>query len=549
MVESRTSTGRKSVIKLGNFDGFLGRQLSGTGLLGPSTRAAPTQAQGQAPWPQDSTDEVDEALVPLTREVGEEHGAHDMPSSDAAGGTKKRSRSIFNEPSQSYTASGEASPTKTSSRLRADATSFQPRSMVAFAAFDHVPEGKTTFDFSSPSRQSGHNKGRSSHGSISLRASAAPFMPKNMNGNLQAFVFGQTEPAASLAPSKVLADSPDLQDTADQPQIDRDDADHGLHEPFEEQAKSTPPGSPAAELHGIFASTPTGSMLDEDLFYRPPRSDISDIAGDEVEHFDPVSYSYDPGASDLFDPSLFRTSTPVRGRELLDAHFSSSPEADTDAADELQVLPPALGVPSPSITVDPPAPHARDDKQKFREWVYPTPGSGHETRPSISRRHTFDSPHEDQSPVQAGVASTFASRVGDLRAFLATSTRNDHHLRTASAQGHVLHSSKSSVEFPMRSPTKTLGIVNGTMNTSAVDLTVGADSPVASHPAADIEALAELKDRVLGLQNTIADLVQAQERQTTSLDEALNEQVKVVLDKLHGAFLLRVSTARHVTCS
>jgi len=94
------------------------------------------------------------------------------------------------------------------------------------------------------------------------------------------------------------------------------------------------------------------------------------------------------------------------------------------------------------------------------EWTFP---NGHGQMPSIYRRHTFDHlsfSHSDEtmeSP-ERGVASTFASRVGDLRAHLAKKD-DEGHLRVTSGPSGML-STRSSAEFPMRSPNKKMAVVN-----------------------------------------------------------------------------------------
>jgi hypothetical protein len=98
------------------------------------------------------------------------------------------------------------------------------------------------------------------------------------------------------------------------------------------------------------------------------------------------------------------------------------------------------------------------------EWTFP---NGHSRLPSIYRRHTFDHlnlSHSDEtldSP-EEGVASTFASRVGDLRAHLAKNQGgkdDEGHLRVTSGPSGML-STRSSAEFPMRSSDKKLAVVN-----------------------------------------------------------------------------------------
>ncbi|WVQ68217.1 uncharacterized protein L199_006424 [Kwoniella botswanensis] len=106
-----------------------------------------------------------------------------------------------------------------------------------------------------------------------------------------------------------------------------------------------------------------------------------------------------------------------------------------------------------------PSPDPLTVNNKFREWTFPISApsgiyeTGHQVKPSIIRRHTM--PTEDHldelvsSPASAeatmGVASTFASRVGELRAYL----RADEEI-----------SRRTSVEFPMREDKRKLGVVN-----------------------------------------------------------------------------------------
>lgn len=114
-----------------------------------------------------------------------------------------------------------------------------------------------------------------------------------------------------------------------------------------------------------------------------------------------------------------------------------------------------------------------DPRRRFIEWTFPAT-NGHRPMPSIYRRHTFDhlaSDHYDEnhsgSP-EPGIASTFASRVGDLRAHLALAqaqnpdqTGKKEHLRVSSGPSGML-STKSSAEFPMRSPSRVLAVINDT---------------------------------------------------------------------------------------
>ncbi|WWC63180.1 uncharacterized protein I303_105780 [Kwoniella dejecticola CBS 10117] len=104
-----------------------------------------------------------------------------------------------------------------------------------------------------------------------------------------------------------------------------------------------------------------------------------------------------------------------------------------------------------------PSPDPVSVNTKFREWIFPLTSdnehSGHNGRPSIIRRHTMppgDEMDDLESPPPTaesgmGIASTFAARVGEPRAYL----RADEDI-----------SRRTSVEFPMREEKRTLGIVN-----------------------------------------------------------------------------------------
>ncbi|OCF57407.1 hypothetical protein L486_04865 [Kwoniella mangroviensis CBS 10435] len=113
----------------------------------------------------------------------------------------------------------------------------------------------------------------------------------------------------------------------------------------------------------------------------------------------------------------------------------------------------------PEVNEVEPSPDPLTVNIKFREWTFPisspssTNGPGHNIRPSITRRHTM--PAEDHldelisPPISAeatmGVASTFASRVSELRAYLR-------------AEEEI--SRRTSVEFHMREDKRKLGVVN-----------------------------------------------------------------------------------------
>lgn len=268
-------------------------------------------------------------------------------------------------------------------------------------------------------------------------------------------------------------------------------------------------------MHGIHAVSPVNSISNDQLFYRPPESETSDPVHDEMESFDPVSYSYDPISEGVFDTSEFHTSTPPR--QL--SHFSNSSD-DIFASSPEQLLPR-----SPLIAIDGSA-ATGDEKQKVRDWVFPL--HGHQSRPSIARRHTFDSPHEDvEGDGQLkGVASTFASRVGDLRAFLAQNVKGDH-LRVSSAQ-EQLTSSRSSVEFPIRSPTLRLAVVNSTIPGDATPL------PYDAGNVEEATTIGQLKEELQSMQDRMDRLFdrEASGHRESQYDQ--QRQVLSLLDKLNG---------------
>jgi len=210
------------------------------------------------------------------------------------------------------------------------------------------------------------------------------------------------------------------------------------------QRPVNPQGSPAAELHGIYASPG----------HSPPLSEISDSMEVLSDSFDPVSYSYETDTESTYEVSstpMFLTSTPRGGHRVLpiDSIHSDS-ESGRSSPEEYNTI--------PTIDVD------QDPRRRFMEWTFP---NNHGRLPSIYRRHTFDHlnlTHSDEAleTPEQGVASTLASRVGDLRAHLAkTQAGNDDegHLKVTSGPSGNL-STRSSAEFPTRSPTKRLTVVN-----------------------------------------------------------------------------------------
>jgi hypothetical protein len=216
--------------------------------------------------------------------------------------------------------------------------------------------------------------------------------------------------------------------------------------------------SPAAEIHGIFAESPNASISDSGLFYRRPRSEASDPVEVLSDSFDPVSYSYESDTESTYEVSttaVFFTSTPRGGHHVLPIGSVSSMSGHPDDGQEEDV--PAVTYPDP------------DPRRRFIEWTFPAT-DGHRPMPSIYRRHTFDhltTDHQGEdlsSSPEPGIASTFASRVGDLRAHLAlvqNQSGKSEHLRVSSGPSGML-STKSSAEFPMRSPSKVLAVINDT---------------------------------------------------------------------------------------
>jgi hypothetical protein len=219
----------------------------------------------------------------------------------------------------------------------------------------------------------------------------------------------------------------------------------GIEQSFStHQHPSTARGSPAAEIHGIFASPGHTSHL----------SEISDSMEVLSDSFDPVSYSYETDTESTYEVSstaVFFTSTPRGGHRVLPLNsIQSDSESGRSSPEEYHTV--------PTVNVD------QDPRRRFMEWTFP---NGHGQMPSIYRRHTFDHlnlTHSDESleSPEQGVASTFASRVGDLRAHLAKNQGgkdDEGHLRVTSGPSGML-STRSSAEFPMRSPNKKLAVVN-----------------------------------------------------------------------------------------
>ncbi|WWC90815.1 uncharacterized protein L201_005752 [Kwoniella dendrophila CBS 6074] len=185
-----------------------------------------------------------------------------------------------------------------------------------------------------------------------------------------------------------------------------------------------------------------------------PARSLNDTAEHSIVNEDPVEV-LDDGSEDDWDISFIDPQTDIGTKYQergFDRSAAPSPElpptttATTAIQDDIQPNPEPEPSPNP-LTVN----------TKFGEWIYPMANEssklGHHVKPSIMRRHTM--PLEDQlddldSPlataeIRMGVASTFATRVGELRAFL----KSDEDT-----------SRRDSVEFPMREERKTLGMVN-----------------------------------------------------------------------------------------
>jgi len=221
----------------------------------------------------------------------------------------------------------------------------------------------------------------------------------------------------------------------------------GIEQSFSNhQRPVNPHGSPAAELHDIYASPG----------HSPPISEISDSMEVLSDSFDPISYSYETDTESTYEVSstpMFLTSTPRGGHRVLplDSIHSDS-ESGRSSPEEYHTI--------PAIDVD------QDPRRRFMEWTFP---NGHGQLPSIYRRHTFDQLDLTQSDEaletpEQGVASTFASRVGDLRAHLAKTqggSFDEGHLKATSGPSAMI-STRSSAEFPMRTSNRKLAVVNTT---------------------------------------------------------------------------------------
>ena len=539
---------RKRKIKLANFDGYLGRQLGVSGLLGPKTREKKTEMlesnnTGQSEKPAITKNKSESAP---TSHVSQDKV--DSQDPDVVESSKKRVRSTSTQDPRPSTPQAPPigfGPAITGgplggSSLRPTAYTFQPRpsSVVTGTAFKLIPEGSTSFNFSGES------------GTNTLRPAAAVFMPRqSISSAIESAVFKSHPPVSTPAQGTVQPGG-DTSGPLPPPHQEPASASEGQTESRSDGdgkavLESPSRNSPAAEIHGIYDSSPIGSVSDDDLFYRPPRSDVSESAPEELESFDPVSYSYDPTDGDTFgpsDPSGILTSTP-RG-EHSDLHGSSGSSASTASWHAPEVESPAneLALPGPSLIVGGNV-NAVDAKQKFKTWVFPK--SPHGYKPSISRRHTFDIQYDptgsDDGPnggmgdggsptrVRPGVASTLASRVGDLRAFLARDTaiqeRRDH-LRVSSGPDHLI-ADRSSVEFPIRSPTKILAVVNDDLSGEEGLAPSDSGTPPTSGP--EIVELRHLMER---LQSTMEHLFSGSGGEPLEAKGELAEKMTMIMNKL-----------------
>jgi len=317
---------------------------------------------------------------------------------------------------------------------------------------------------------------------------------------------------------------------------------HGVEEQFavhqdQQPAPATEHNSPAAEIHGIFAESPNASISDSGLFYRRPRSEVSDTVEVLSDSFDPVSYSYESDSESTYEVSstaVFFTSTPRGGHHVLPLGSASSMSDHSSDEDEEEA--PAVTYPDP------------DPRRRFIEWTFPAT-NGHRPMPSIYRRHTFDhlaSDHYDEdhsdSPIP-GIASTFASRVGDLRAYLALAqaqnpdqARKKEHLRVSSGPSGVL-STKSSAEFPMRSPSRILAVINDTPE----DRTSG------DMPPQDALGAAEEEDRDPVLAASRAGLVDSAEiaRLLSGISSQLGRTIEAIECERSHSFVSKTDVQLH----
>ncbi|WVW85743.1 hypothetical protein I302_107781 [Kwoniella bestiolae CBS 10118] len=186
---------------------------------------------------------------------------------------------------------------------------------------------------------------------------------------------------------------------------------------------------------------------------------------------------------------------------------------------------PELPVPSEVDEIEP-SPDPLMVNTKFREWTFPLSSpdkyeDGHHPKPSIIRRHTMPAEDHldelDSPPVTTqgtfGIASTFASRVGELRAFL-----------RADEEGI---SRRTSVEFPMRENTRKLGVVN----VDRAEVETPLNPAKEGQPISDRLLRDERLDEVLGLLKKWDDGGRVQE-DMKGLKDGIVDAVQGVISRL-----------------
>jgi hypothetical protein len=389
-------------------------------------------------------------------------------------------------PDSRHSSGSSTTDARPKGKLRPTASAFTPRAIASNSSSIHVPAGAGDFTFRTEnikhrgmqSWSSMESDDRPIFGSGSLEptithaeVTASSSVPDNMYSQIGPTSSEEVQETRSEGGNGNVVDAPlprsrtpsDVEHTsnyaASEPSnrshwFGLDDMDIPTARPFSSagveqsfsthQQPGTAQGSPAAELHGIYASPGHSS----------PLSEISDSMEVLSDSFDPVSYSYETDTESTYEVSstaVFFTSTPRGGHRVLPLNsIQSDSESGRSSPEEYHTV--------PTVNVD------QDPRRRFMEWTFP---NGHGQMPSIHRRHTFDHlnlTHSDESlePPEQGVASTFASRVGDLRAHLAKNQGgkdDEGHLRVTSGPSGML-STRSSAEFPMRSPKKKLAAVN-----------------------------------------------------------------------------------------
>lgn len=181
-----------------------------------------------------------------------------------------------------------------------------------------------------------------------------------------------------------------------------------------------------------------------------PFTDRADFTSTEeetqpTETFDPLAYESGDVLGDIQD-STAESSPLVPVRHLPFALPTSADIASQGAGEPTA---------RPSINVAlSTASTSTDPDRRFRDWVFPL-GRDVEPQPVIARRHTFDYPHRPSGRIatlplpQTGVASTFPTRVHDVRGYLSDGIFESEPVLTVE-DASASHSTRSSAEFPMR---------------------------------------------------------------------------------------------------